>query len=264
MIQWLDEAQACEKAGCLNTCRAIIKAVFQLDMKEHDFGSLWLEDANFALQRGNKESARIMFDVAVDLSPKESRLWEGYLGLETRLEERTNYKKVLERAAAIGGETSQTFLLRLSKELVRGGDIEKAVELLKNSFMSQPNSEVLCLAYAEILKQLKEEEKCREVINNAIKNQNSVTLWRYLIKFERDLGHIHKALEVSKQATVRFPYDVDVACDLSTVFEEMNQFEKARENYISLTKNPKCQKQSRPWIQYIQFESRVSGPQKVE
>lgn len=247
----------------MSTCRAIIKAVFELDMKEHDFGSLWLEDANFALQRGNKESARIMFDVAVEFSPTESRLWEGYLGLESRLEQRVKYRKVLERAASIGGETSQPFLLRLSKELVRAGDTDKALELLKNSFQEQPKSELLCLAYAEILKQLKEESKCRELLSNAISTLNSVNIWRYLIKFERDLGHIHKALEVSKTATSKFPYDVDIACDLSTVYEEMSQFEKARENYISLTKNPKCQKQSRPWIQYIHFESRVSGPQKV-
>lgn len=247
----------------MSTCRAIIKAVFQLDMKEHDFASLWLEDANFALQRGNKESARIMFDVAVDIFPKDSRLWEGYIGLESRLEERLKYRKVLERAAAVEGETAQPFLLRLSKELVRSGETEKAIELLKNSLDKQPNSEVLCLAYAEILKQLKQADKCRVLLAKARDTIITPNIWRYYIKFERDLGDIKKALEVSKEATTRFPYNVDIACDLSTVYEEMNQFDKARENYISLTKNSKTQKQSRPWIQYILFESRVSGPQKV-
>jgi tetratricopeptide (TPR) repeat protein len=232
-------------------------------MKEHDFASLWIEDANLALHRGNKESARIMFDVAVELHPLDQRLWEGYIGLESRLEERVKYRKVLERAAAVEGETAQPFLLRLSKELVRAGEIAKAVELLKTSMEKQPKSEVLCLAYAEILKQLKHGDECRKLLLNARKTIDSVTVWRYHIKLERDLGNINKALEVSKEASARFPYNVDVACDLSTVYEEMNQFDKARENYLSLTKIPKCQKQSRPWIQYVLFENRVAGPQKV-
>lgn len=245
------------------TGRAIIKAVFELDMKEHDYPTMWLEDANLALQRGNKETARTMFDVAVELNPREKRLWEGYVGLEYRLEDQARYREVLQRAAKAEGDAAQPFLLKLSKEHLRSGNPDKAKDLLKTAVDANPNNEVLSLAYAEILKQMNEIDKCREVLSAAEENIDLPSIWRYHIKLERDMGDVKKALEVSREATARYPYNVDLACDLSIIYEELNQFEKSRENYLSLIKNPKCQRKSKPWIQYMLLEEKLGGAQKV-
>lgn len=245
------------------TCRSIINSVFKLDMKEHDYTTMWLEDANLSLQRGNKETARTMFDVAVELDPKQRRLWEGYVGLEYRLEDHERYREVLKRAAKAEGDVAQPFLLKLSKEHLRSGNPIKAKELLKDAVTANPNNEVLSLAYAEILKQMKETDKCRSILKEAEQNIQTANIWKYHIKLERDMGDISKALEVSKEAVAKFPYDVDLACDLSIVYEELNKFEKSRENYISLIKTPKCQRKSRPWIQYMHLEEKLGGAQKV-
>lgn len=261
--EWIDEAQACEKANCLYTCRAIIKAVYELDAKEKEFSTTWIEDANLAMQRGNRESVRIMFDTATELLPQEKKLWDEYISFEQKIGDKEKYNAVLQRAASVAGMNSHEFLLKLSQELLKAGESEKAKELLKGALEAHPTEEVFHLAYAEILKQIRNFPEARAVIQNAEAVLASSKVWQYHIKFERDIGEINSALQVCQQAAQKFPYDIEIGCSLSTIYEEMGNHTKARENYLSLTKNPRCMTHSKPWIQYMKLEEKLGGPQKA-
>ena len=260
---WIDDSQDCDKVQSHATSRAIIKAIFSLDSQEHDAPSTWLDDISLAIQRGNIISARTMLEQAVTLVPTDKRLWEAYLEFEQKVGE-GKHSLILQRAAQIAGASGQDFLLRLGREMVRNGQIVKAKELISFSVTASPKDGTIRLAYLEILKYSSDVEECRKAIKLAqVEITESIELWRFSIKFERDMSNLPGALATAEAAVSKFPLDVDIACDLGTVLEELNRFDKARENYMSLTKNPKCQKNSKSWIQWIKMEERLSGSQKV-
>jgi Flp pilus assembly protein TadD len=260
---WIDSAQDCDKVSSPETSKAIIKAIYMLDAQEHDGVSIWLDDISLAIQRGNAISARTMLEQAVTLAPNDKRLWEAYLEFEQRAGE-GKYPKILERAAQISGLSGHAFLLRLGRELVRTGQVDKAKALLSEALKSSPKEESIWLANLEMLKQSGQQEECRKAIREAIATlPESTGLWRYSIKFERDMAHLPLALAEAEKAVAKFPLDIGIACDYGVILEELNRFDKARENYLSLTKTPKCQKDSRPWIHWMKLEEKLSGPAKV-
>ena len=261
--EWLDEAQQCEKAGSLGTCRAIIKAVYGMDVKEQEKGMMWIEDADLAIQRGNKESAKIMFECALILNPSDRKLWDNYLTFLQKIDDKQEYLKALGKAAEQGEKFADQFLLRLTKEMIKAGKTEEAQKKMKDALEKNPKSEIVILAFVEQLKFTGEYEPARKQLKAAQESLNTVEIWRFSIKFERDLGNIKEALETAKKASEKHPYDIEIGCDLSIVYEEMNKFDNSRDNYMSLVKNPKCQRSSKPWIQFMRLEEKLSGPQKV-
>lgn len=261
--EWLDEAQQCEKAGCPSTCRAIIKAVYDMDAKEQERVGMWLEDAQLAIQRGHKISAKFMYECALEDSPESQQLWDSYILFSQRTEDRQAYLQALTQASSISTKAAEGFLLRLTKELIRAGRVDEAQQKMAEAIQRNPNSEVVALAFVEQLKQTGQQDRARTELQRAQQTLRSAAVWRYSVKLERDLGDINKALECAKKGCELHPYDVDLACDLCTVFEEMNKFDLARENYLSLTRNPRCQRSSRPWIQYMLLEEKLAGAQKV-
>jgi tetratricopeptide (TPR) repeat protein len=215
-----------------------------------------------AVQRGSVETARTILTLGVELKPTDLRLWETLMNYEKKLGNHQEYLRVLQRAAQNCG-SSEKIILKLAKEEIRNANVSKAKNILSQAISTEPNNEGLIMALLEVHKNMKEFDGCRSLLKEFISKRPSIALWRYGIKLERDVGNLNQALERCLEATKSYPYDIDIACDLSLVYEEMSKFEKARDNYTSLIKNPKCWGASRPWIQLINLEEKLSGPSKV-
>lgn len=222
----------------------------------------WLEDHNLAVQRGSVETARTILTLGVELKPADIRLWEALMTYEKKLGNHQEFLRILQKAALNCG-SSERIILKLAKEEIKNGNVSEAKKILSEAIAKEPNNQSLVIALLEVHKNLKEFDSCRSLLKEFIAKRPSTALWRYSIKLERDVGDQKQALEQCLEATQSYPYDIDIACDMSLVYEEMSKFEKARENYTSLIKNPKCWSASRPWILLINLEEKLSGPSKV-
>jgi pre-mRNA-processing factor 6 len=79
---WLKEAETAEKAGSPLTCRAIVFATAGAGVDELDRKRTWKADAAEALARGSVETARSIYEVAVETFPGKKSLWVLYAKLE--------------------------------------------------------------------------------------------------------------------------------------------------------------------------------------
>lgn len=62
---WLEEAFGCEKGCSLETAKAIIRSIMQLDMPDKDFEKQWLEDSENAIQREYTVCAKAILEFAL-------------------------------------------------------------------------------------------------------------------------------------------------------------------------------------------------------
>lgn len=80
--QWLKEAEKVEEEGSPLTCAAIVKATVYQEIEEEDRYAVWMDDADALEDRGSIETARAVIAFALKVFPERSKLWRRAAELE--------------------------------------------------------------------------------------------------------------------------------------------------------------------------------------
>ena len=67
--QWLNEAEAAEKAGAPRTAQAILRETLAIGVEEEDRKRIWIEDAESFVSRACPECARAVYAEALKVLP---------------------------------------------------------------------------------------------------------------------------------------------------------------------------------------------------
>ena len=81
--QWLKDAEDCEKAGSINTCQAIVRAVIGIGVEEEDRKHTWMEDAESVSNLKQNEPVREKTNtLGFRPGPTQTRLYSHRIKLE--------------------------------------------------------------------------------------------------------------------------------------------------------------------------------------
>lgn len=80
--QWLKEAERVEQEGSPLTCAAIVKATIHHEIEDEDRYAVWMDDADALEERGSIETARAVIAFALKVFPERSKLWRRAAELE--------------------------------------------------------------------------------------------------------------------------------------------------------------------------------------
>merc|ERR1719411_530476 len=87
-----------EKAGSVQTCQAVIKAVIGVGVDEEDRKDTWLEDAESCKNAGAYECARAVYAHALTVFPKKKSIWKEAAFFEKEHGSRESLEAVLQQA----------------------------------------------------------------------------------------------------------------------------------------------------------------------
>ena len=163
---WLREAETAEKAGSPLTCRAIVFATAGAGVDELDRKRTWKADAAEALARGSVETARSIYEVAVETFPGKKSLWVLYAKLEGDSGNDLKMDAVLKRAVKRCPRAVVLWLMA-AKELWRRGDVSGARAVLEESFAANPESEDIWLAAFKLEFESRQIDRARALLLKA-------------------------------------------------------------------------------------------------
>ena len=163
---WLREAETAEKAGSPLTCRAIVRATAGAGVDDADRKRTWKADAAEALARGSVETARSIYEVAVDAFPGKKSLWVLYARLEGDSGNEAKMDVVLKRAVKRCPRAIVLWLMA-AKALWRRGDVSGARAVLEESFAANPDSEDIWLAAFKLEFESRQIERARALLAKA-------------------------------------------------------------------------------------------------
>ena len=163
---WLREAETAEKAGSPLTCRAIVFATAGAGVDELDRKRTWKADAAEALARGSVETARSIYEVAVETFPGKKSLWVLYAKLEGDSGNDLKMDAVLKRAVKRCPRAVVLWLMA-AKELWRRGDVAGARAVLEESFAANPESEDIWLAAFKLEFESRQIDRARALLLKA-------------------------------------------------------------------------------------------------
>ncbi|TIB73106.1 hypothetical protein E3Q23_03114 [Wallemia mellicola] len=202
--QWLKEAEKVEEEGSPLTCAAIVKATVYQEIEEEDRYAVWMDDADALEDRGSIETARAVIAFALKVFPERSKLWRRAAELEKQHGDRKSLTEILKTATQYCPKAEVLWLM-LAKEHWLGGDVNAARQVLGDAFNANPSSEAVWLAAVKLEAENKEIKNARMLLNKARLQSGTERIWMKSAVFERQHGDKAKALEYVNQAIEKYP-----------------------------------------------------------
>ncbi|KAM0751780.1 hypothetical protein T439DRAFT_324971 [Meredithblackwellia eburnea MCA 4105] len=202
--QWLQEAERAEGQGSPVTAQAIVKATIHLDVDEDDRQKTWLDDAQAMENKGHIESARAIYAYALNVFPHKQAIWRKAADLEKAHGNKDSLTALLERAVASVPQAEVLWLMN-AKELWIGGDVPAARAVLGRAFEANPESEQIWLAAIKLEAENGQIEAARELMKRARRVAGSERIWIKAAVFDRQHGAPGAALETVKAGLTTYP-----------------------------------------------------------
>ena len=202
--QWLREAERVEKEGSPMTCSAIVKATIHLDIEEEDRRTIWVEDAQAALERGCIETARSILAYTLHVFPDRASIWKQAVDLEKKHGSRETLEALLERAVTNCPKAESLWLL-YAQEKREASDVPGAREVLIRAFDKNIGSEAISLAAAALEAENGEKGAASRLLERARHEVGSERVWIKSAVFERNEGRLDAALQLVRDGLAKFP-----------------------------------------------------------
>lgn len=262
---WLQEAQYCEKSRSLSTCTAIIKQTIHIGVDEEDYLVTWIDDANacIACNANNItyiETARAIFNHAIEKYSDDEGLWMAFVALEKDHGNTSSMQSVLQRAIKMCPHVEVLWLMAAKQQWLTG-DIETARNTLNEAFEIHGKSEQIWLAAFKLEWKNNFINNAREVLKNARREAPSARIWMKASLLERECNDHDTALKYVDQGLQVFS-NYDKLYMMGAEYSiEKGQMDAAREYYKSGLQ--KCSQSVSLWILYAQFEEQAHGVNKA-
>ncbi|KAL9933207.1 hypothetical protein V8E36_007925 [Tilletia maclaganii] len=202
--QWLREAEQVEKDGSPLTCAAIVKATIHLDIEEEDRRTVWVEDAQAALEKGFVETARAILAHTLEEFPDRQAIWRQAADVEKAHGTRETLEAVLEKAVTFCPKAEVLWLM-YAKEKWTHKDVDGARQVLARAFERNLGSEEISLAASKLEAENGQKQAAQRLLEVARNEVGSARVWMKSAVFERNEGRSAEALALVEQALVKFP-----------------------------------------------------------
>lgn len=233
---WLADAIACEKEDALLTCSAIIRATIGIDIDEEDRKATWIEDAKTAIVQEAFDTARAIYEYALETFPSSKSLWRARVDLEkTHTTNRDALWAVLDRAI-VACPSIEYFWFVYAREKAQAGDIEGARGVFREAFEHNRDNERLWLAAFDLEADNGNHERASQLLADARRLAKTERVWVKSVTFERQLGHKDKALELAQEGLKKHPEAGKLYMQLGQIYEDIGDKAQAEQTYAKGTR----------------------------
>lgn len=203
--QWLREAEQVEREGSPATSAAIVKATIGLDIDEEDRRTVWVEDAQSCIERGNVATAKAILAYSLRFFPDRSSIWRVAAGVEKSHGTKESLEGLLE-SAVTNCPTSEDLWLLYAKEKWRiDKDIQAARTVLERAFDKNVGSELIWLEAAQLEYENGQRDAAQMLLQRARVEVGSARVWLKSAVLERNEKRIDQSIELLREAIVKFP-----------------------------------------------------------
>lgn len=250
--EWIAEAEKCEDEGALITCENIIRETLGWGLDEDDDRKdTWMEDARASINRGKYETARAIYAYALRVFVNSKTMWTAAVDLERNHGTRESQWQVLEKAVEACPKSEDLWMM-LAKEKWQAGEVDGARLVLKRAFNQNPNNEDIWLAAVKLESEDGKEEQGRKLLEIAREQAPTDRVWTKSVVFERVLGNIEAALDLTLQALQLFPTAAKLWMLKGQIYGDLGKLGQAREAYAT---GVKAVPKSVPlWLLYSRLE----------
>uniref|UniRef100_A0A6B2KXN3 PRP1 splicing factor N-terminal domain-containing protein n=1 Tax=Arcella intermedia TaxID=1963864 RepID=A0A6B2KXN3_9EUKA len=251
--EWIAEAEKCEKAGSVETCRAIILETIALNVEDDDRKSTWCEDAENALGRNSIETARAIYTQATSVLSNKQSLWLRLCHLEKKYGDNKSLEDVLAKSVQHCTH-SETLWLMYAKHKWTSGDVEGARKVLTDAFAPLQGNEKVWLAAVKLEKENNEFERAREVLERARSSAGTARIWMKSALLERELKNTAKEESLLLTSLAKFPDFPKFYLMLAQLYERTDRIQTAKNMYTDGIK--KCKNFIPLWIGLTRLEEK--------
>ncbi|XP_019193980.1 PREDICTED: protein STABILIZED1 [Ipomoea nil] len=258
---WMKEAEACERAGSVLTCQAIISNTVGLGVEEEDRKRTWVADAEECKKRGSIETARQIYSHALTVFRTKKSIWLKAAQLEKSHGTRESLDALLRKAVTYIPNAEVLWLMG-AKEKWLAGDVPAARAILEEAFAAIPDSEEIWLAAFKLEFENKETERARKLLAKARDRiPHAQRVWMKSAIVERELGNVEEEKMLLDEGLKRFPAFFKLWLMLGQLEERLGNLEQAKSTYESGLKHcPDC---IPLWLSLAKLEERMNGLSKA-
>ena len=254
---WLREAETAEKGGSPLTCRAVVRLTIGAGVEDADRKRTWKADAAECAARGATETARGVYETAVEHFPGKKSLWVLYAELEKNAGEEAKMDAVLKRAVAFCPRAVVLWLMA-AKALWERGDVPGARAVLEEAFAANPDSEDVWLAAFKLEFESGQPERARALLAKAREKADPADGpgERTYVKsavVERDLGDAAAERALLAEGLEKHPASHRLWLMLGQLERRLGFFDAARDAYAKGTR--RCPRCAFLWIELAALET---------
>lgn len=253
--EWIAEAERCEEEGAIITCGNIIRETLGWSLDEDDDRKdTWMEDARSSINRGRYETARAIYAYALRVFVNSRTMWMAAADLERNHGSRETLWQVLEKAVEACPKSEDLWMM-LAKEKWQAGEVDNARLVLKRAFNQNPNNEDIWLAAVKLESESGNEDQARKLLQIAREQAPTDRVWTKSVVFERVLGNVEAALDLTLQALQLFPAAAKLWMLKGQIYEDLGKTGQAREAFSTGVKA--VPKSVALWLLYARLEERL-------
>jgi pre-mRNA-processing factor 6 len=214
-----------------------------------------MEDAESCIAHGTYETARAIYAYALKEFPQKKSIWRRAAFLEKAHGTREQLEELLQRAVKHCPQAEVLWLMA-AKEKWLAGDIDGARGILEEAFRANPNSEQIWLAAIKLESENGEHSRARILLENARESASTERVWMKSVVLERQLKEYDAALELLKQALVKYPKFDKLWMIYGQIYQDdLKNIPEARQAYGKGLKN--CPKSIPLWLLASRLEEQA-------
>ncbi|MCO5575465.1 hypothetical protein L7F22_029266 [Adiantum nelumboides] len=202
--QWLREAEQVEREGSPATSAAIVKATIGLDIDEEDRRTVWVEDAQSCIERGNVATARAILAYTLRFFPDRASIWKVASDLEKKHGSKESLESLLESAVTNCPTSEGLWLLYAKEKWQVEKNIQAAREILERAFDKNVGSELIWLEAAQLEYENGQKKAAQMLLQRARVEVGSARVWLKSAVLERNEGRVEGSLALLREALVKF------------------------------------------------------------
>lgn len=227
---WLEEAEKVEASGSPITCKAIVFETIELGLEDGDKKARWMEDAQECIRRGSIQTARAIYEKALQVFPKKKSIWLSYAELERSHGNAETLYQLMKKAVEYC-PTCETIWLMSAKELWLAGELDRARGVLREAFAKNSNSEAIWLAAAKLEVENRQFTRARALLKKAREAARTPRVWLKSAILERELGDYGEEKQILLQAIQTYPNFPKFWMMLGQLLEKHSTTEEAAKIY---------------------------------
>ena len=238
--QWLNEAEAAEKAGAARTAQAILRETLAIGVEEEDRKRIWIEDAESFVSRSCPECARAVYAEALKVFPTKKSVWLKAALHEKKYGSSESLDALLRKAVSFCPHAEALWLMG-AKEKWLGGEVEAARAILNEAFRANPDSEQVWLAAVKLESENDQPDAARQLLAKARERAGTERVWMKSALLERSLGLNDAALTLLGQAIKVHPKYWKLLLMRAQLERQLERTDAARETLARAVKAcPDC------------------------
>ncbi|OQR95081.1 pre-mRNA-processing factor [Achlya hypogyna] len=230
---WLQEAEACERAGAPLTCAALVRQTLGLGVEEEDRKRTWMDDAETFTGRQALATAKAIYAHALATFPGKKSIWLRAVALEKQINTPASKAAAMSllREAITACPTCELLWLMAAKEAWLQGSVEDARSILRQAFSANPNSEEIWLAAVKLEWENNEIERARALLARARAVAPSARVWMKSVLLERETQRGDAEEELLRSGIERYKSFDKLHMMAGQFYEDMGNVEAARKAY---------------------------------